>query len=127
MQPSLLIVDDDLDTVEIFKEFLEIKGFNVIGTGKNGKEAVEKYQELRPAVVLLDVMMPDYDGIYGLQGIRKVDPQANVIMVTADKTTKTETRLKELNANAVLYKPYEIDDVVSAINKAVVGSLKISC
>ena len=127
MQPSLLIVDDDLDTVEIFKEFLEIKGFNVIGTGKNGKEAVEKYQELRPSVVLLDVMMPDYDGIYGLQGIRKVDPQAKVIMVTADKTTKTETKLKELNANAVLYKPYEIDDVVSAINKAIVGSMKISC
>ena len=127
MQPSLLIVDDDLDTVEIFKEFLEIKGFNVIGTGKNGKEAVEKYQELKPSVVLLDVMMPDYDGIYGLQGIRKVDPQAKVIMVTADKTTKTETKLKELNANAVLYKPYEIDDVVSAINKAIVGSMKISC
>ncbi|RDJ31719.1 MAG: response regulator [Crenarchaeota archaeon] len=127
MQPSLLIVDDDLDTVEIFKEFLEIKGFNVIGTGKNGKEAVEKYQELKPSVVLLDVMMPDYDGIYGLQGIRKIDPDANVIMVTADKTTKTEERLKDLNANDVLYKPYEIDDVVSAINKAVVGSMKISC
>ena len=127
MQPSLLIVDDDLDTVEIFKEFLEIKGFNVIGTGKNGKEAIEKYQELKPAVVLLDVMMPDYDGIYGLQGIRKINPDADIIMVTADKTTKTETKLKELNANAILYKPYEIDDVVSAINKTIVGSLKISC
>lgn len=127
MQPSLLIVDDDFDTVEIFKEFLEIKGFNVIGTGKNGKEAIEKYQELKPAVVLLDVMMPDYDGIYGLQGIRKINPDADIIMVTADKTTKTETKLKELNANAILYKPYEIDDVISAINKTIVGSLKISC
>ncbi|KAF6242406.1 response regulator [Nitrosopumilus sp. b1] len=127
MQPNLLIVDDDLDTVEIFKEFLEIKGFNVIGTGKNGKEAVEKYQELKPSVVLLDVMMPEYDGFYGLQGIRKVDPNANVIMVTADKTTITEERLRELNASDILYKPYEIDDVISAINKAVIGSLKISC
>lgn len=127
MQPSLLIVDDDLDTVEIFKEFLEIKGFNVIGTGKNGKEAVEKYQELKPAVVLLDVMMPDYDGVYGLHNIKRIDPNANVIMVTADKTTKTETRLKELNANAVLYKPYEIEDVISAINKSVESALKISC
>lgn len=127
MQLNLLIVDDDVDTVEIFKEFLEIKGFNVIGTGKNGKEAVEKYQELKPEVVLLDVMMPDYDGVYGLQNIRKINPHANVIMVTADKTVKTETKLKELNASAILYKPYEIDDVVATINRVAESSLKISC
>ena len=99
----------------------------LIGRGTNGREAVELYKKLKPDIVLLDVMMPEYDGFYGLQGIRKVDPNANVIMVTADKTTITEERLRELNASDILYKPYEIDDVISAINKAVIGSLKISC
>jgi len=111
----VVVIDDDVDTVEVFCEYLEIKGIEVVGRGYNGKTAVELYTELRPDLILLDVMMPDYDGFYGLENIKKMDPAAKVMMVTADLTYDTEKRLKELGSSAVIYKPYEIDTVVETI------------
>ena len=122
---KVIVVDDDRDTVEVFTEYLGIKGIEVLGKGHNGKEAVELYKEHKPEIVLLDVMMPEFDGFYGLQNIRKINPDAKVIMVTADMTTDTEKKLEELKASAVLYKPYEIDSVVETIDKVSRGEIKI--
>lgn len=120
---KVIVVDDDRDTVEVFCEYLSIKDIQVLGKGFSGKDAVNLYKELKPEIVLLDVMMPDYDGFYGLRNIREYDPQAKVIMVTADLTSDTEKKLKELNASAVLYKPYEIDSVVTTIDKVSKGEI----
>ena len=120
---KVIVIDDDRDTVEVFCEYLSIKDIQVLGKGFSGKDAVSLYKELKPEVVLLDVMMPDYDGFYGLRNIREYDPQAKVIMVTADLTSDTERKLKELNASAILYKPYEIDSVVSTIDKVSKGEI----
>ena len=49
-----IVIDDDLDTVELFSEYLEIKGIHVVGKGYDGKEAVELYQKLKPDVIFLD-------------------------------------------------------------------------
>lgn len=114
---SVIVVDDDKDTVEVFCEYLDIKGISVLGKGYDGKTAVELYKEHKPDIVLLDVMMPDYDGFYGLEQIRKFDPKAKVIMVTADLTSDTEKKLVELKASAMIYKPYEIDSVIETIEK----------
>ena len=114
---SVIVVDDDRDTVEVFCEYLDIKGIKVLGKGYDGKTAVELYKEHNPDIVLLDVMMPDYDGFYGLEQIRKLDPKAKVIMVTADLTSDTEKKLVELKASAMIYKPYEIDSVIETIEK----------
>ncbi|KAF6242944.1 response regulator [Nitrosopumilus sp. b1] len=120
---KVIVVDDDRDTVEVFCEYLGIKDIQVLGKGFSGKDAVTLYKELKPEVVLLDVMMPDYDGFYGLRNIREFDPQAKVIMVTADLTSDTEKKLQELNASAILYKPYEIDSVVSTIDRVSKGEM----
>ncbi|MEM2160300.1 MAG: response regulator [Candidatus Nitrosotenuis sp.] len=114
---KVIVIDDDIDTVEVFCEYLEIKDITVLGRGYNGKSAVELYEKHKPDIALLDVMMPDYDGFYGLANIRQIDPNAKVIMVTADLTTDTEKKLRELNASAVIYKPYEIDSVIETIHK----------
>ena len=114
---SVIVVDDDRDTVEVFCEYLSIKDVKVLGRGYDGKTAVELYKKLKPDVVLLDVMMPDYDGFYGLEQIRAIDPAAKVIMVTADLTSDTEKKLIELKASAMIYKPYEIDSVIETIQK----------
>ena len=114
---KVVVVDDDIDTVEVFCEYLEIKDINVVGRGYDGKSAVDLYDKLRPDIILLDVMMPDYDGFYALAGIRKVDPAAKIIMLTADLTSDTEKKLKKLNTSAIVYKPYEIDGVVDTINR----------
>ena len=114
---SVIVVDDDRDTVEVFCEYLSIKNIEVLGRGYDGKAAVDLYQEHKPDIVLLDVMMPDYDGFYGLEQIRKHDPNAKIIMVTADLTSDTEKKLVELKASAMIYKPYEIDSVIETIEK----------
>lgn len=113
---KVIVVDDDVDTVEVFCEYLEIKDITVVGRGYNGKTAVELYEKLKPDIALLDVMMPEYDGFYALENIRQINSDAKIIMVTADLTADTEKKLKSLNASAVIYKPYEIDSVIDTIH-----------
>lgn len=123
---TVIVIDDDVDTVEVFCEYLAIKNITVVGRGYNGKKAVELYEQLAPDIVLLDVMMPEYDGFYGLENIKKINPDAKVIMVTADLTYDTEKKLKEFNASAVIYKPYEIDSVIETIHKVHDGMVTLS-
>jgi len=121
----VIVVDDDRDTVEVFTEYLAIKGIDVVAKGYNGKEAVELYKEHTPDITLLDVMMPEHDGFYGLENIRRINPNAKVIMVTADLTSDTEKKMHELQVSAILYKPYEIDSVVETIDKVSKGEIKL--
>jgi len=109
---KVLVVDDDIDTLEVFAEFLEIKDVNVVGRGHDGKEAVELFEKHRPDFVLMDIMMPGYDGFYGIEEIRKIDPNAKIIIVTGDVSIKTKSKLKELKPATVVHKPYEIDDLL---------------
>ena len=111
-QTSALVVDDDPDAVEMFSDYLEIKGINVIGKSNNGKEGLEAYKKLKPDVVFLDIMMPDSDGIYALKEIREINPKAKVVMVTADMSAQTKKKLRELKPTDVIYKPYNIDRIM---------------
>jgi len=113
---SVIVIDDDKDNVDFFSEYLELKGINVIGKGYDGKEAVDLYVELRPDVVFLDVMMDRFDGLYALEEIKKIDNCANVIMVTADLREDTHVKITSLNATAIIFKPFEMDAVMHAIN-----------
>ena len=112
----VLVIDDDTDTVDVFSEFLELKGLEVVGTGHDGKEAVEAYEKFKPDIVLMDVMMPVYDGFYAIDHIRKMDPKSKIIMVTADLSVKTKERLREMNVSGVIFKPYDIDRVLDVIH-----------
>ena len=113
---TAIVIDDDKNIVDFFSEFLELKGINVVGKGYDGKEAVELYVTLRPDVVFLDVMMDRFDGLYALEEIKKIDHCANVIMVTADLRHDTHVKITSLNATAVIFKPFEMDAVMHAIN-----------
>lgn len=113
-----IVIDDDIDTVELFCEYLELKGIQVVGKGYDGKEAVELYQRLKPSVVFLDIMMPHYDGFYALEQIIKIDPNAKVIMITADLTSDTAHRLEEQKI-PVVYKPYEFDDILATVDRLI--------
>ncbi len=112
-----IIVDDDFDTVEVFSEYLELSDIDVVGKGYNGKEAVDLYQKLKPDVVFLDVLMPDYDGFYALEKIRQLDHDAKIIMVTASLTAQTSDQLKDLNASAIIYKPYDINNIIETVHR----------
>src|SRR5574337_1118765 len=99
---TALVVDDDPDTVEVLSEFLKIKGINVIGRAYDGLEAIMMYMKLKPTVIFLDVMMHNHDGFYTLEKIRKIHPDAIVILITGDATKETRKKLLDLDASALI-------------------------
>ena len=119
---KVLVVDDDIDTVDVLCEYLRLKGMDVVGTANNGKIALELYEKLRPDVVLLDVWMPDFDGYYGLQKILEFDPKSKVVMVTASAFSDSKkNKLKSMGASDVICKPYETSDVIKTIEEQTTG------
>jgi len=114
---TAIVVDDDVDTVDVFCDYLQIVNVKVLGRGHNGKAAVELYQKYNPDVVFLDLMMPDYDGFYALENIRKINPAAKIIVVTADLRGDTAERLKVLKPTEVFIKPYDINKISELLRK----------
>lgn len=113
---TVLVVDDNPDVRSLLVELLELKNFQVVGTGRNGSDAVTLYRKLKPDITLLDVVMPDTDGLYALDHIREINSDAAVIMITTDLSQDTAKRLEDLRATAVVYKPFDINDLVKIIH-----------
>ena len=116
---SVIVIEDNVDSMGVLCEFLQIKDLDVIGRGKNGQDAIKLYNQLHPDAVIMDVMMPEFDGYYGLEGIKKMDTNAVVVMVTADKTDGTRKKLMELNASAILYKPNDVNKIKPTVETLV--------
>ena len=112
---SAIIVDDDENIVKVFEQYLQLNNIDVIGHGFDGKQAVTLYEKLKPDVVLLDIMMPHHDGFYALEKIKEINPDAKVIAVTADLTDDTEKKLQNLKISDIIYKPYEMKDILVTI------------
>jgi CheY-like chemotaxis protein len=114
---TAIVIDDDVDTVDVFCDYLQLVDVNVLGRGHNGKSAVELYRQHAPNVVFLDLMMPDYDGFYALEHIRKINPAAKVVVVTADLRGDTARRLNILKPTEVFIKPYDINKISDLLKK----------
>ena len=80
---TVLVVDDAAFMRMTLKMMLEKNGYKVIGEAENGAVGIKKFQELLPDIVTLDITMPEMDGIEALKGIKNVDKNANVVMVSA--------------------------------------------
>ena len=113
---TAIVVDDDLDAVESITDSIESRGIKVIGKGRDGKDAIDLYEKLKPKISLLDIMMPRYDGFYAAEYIRAKAPGSKIIMVTADPAHETAIKLEKLNLDHV-YKPYDLDDIMDHIGK----------
>lgn len=108
---TAIVIDDDQDIVDTLAEHLELQNIHVLGKGYNGNDAVILYEKFVPDVVFLDVMMPDYTGLYALEKIMGINPDAKVIILTADVAENTEHNLIDLGASYILYKPMELDGI----------------
>ena len=111
----VVIVDDNEDITNVMSDILEIGGFNVVGIGHDGKEAVSLYRKHKPDFIFLDVRMPIMNGIQALKEIKDENSNANVIMVTADDGTGIIQELKKLNATAIIVKPFKIETIFETI------------
>jgi|GEM_PF-642405 len=117
---KVLIVDDSEEIRSLIRVILESKGHTVVGEAGNGAEALKAYAELRPEMVLLDIIMPGKSGIEVLEDIRKIDPEARVIMVTAVEQDTINRQLLVLGASGIIYKPF----VPADFDKAFAGVLQ---
>lgn len=104
--PTCIIVDDDELTINVFSELLELIGLQVLGKGRSGSEAVSLFRGHRPDVIFTDIMMPNTDGFYAIKNIKQIDPDAKIVVVTADLTSDTQERLNSMNVSAIIYKPF---------------------
>ena len=111
MEITAIVIDDDPSVRIVFSECLSMINVDVLATGKNGLEASQLYEKHRPDVVLMELAMPLYDGVYGLRKIRESDPNARVIMVTALISSDLQKELEENGAQAIILKPFEMETI----------------
>ena len=83
MAKNVLICDDAAFMRMMIKDILSKNGYNIAGEAENGLKAIEKYNELKPDLVLMDITMPEMDGIEALKKIKEADPNATIIMCSA--------------------------------------------
>ncbi|MEM2786061.1 MAG: response regulator [Candidatus Nitrosotenuis sp.] len=102
------IIDDDKAIVRVFAEYLKLLNVKVVAIGHDGKQAAEIYKKYTPDVLFLDILMPKYDGIYGLREIRAMNPYANVVIITADINKDIEDRLEGLHPTEIIFKPFDM-------------------
>jgi len=114
---NVIVVDDENDITEVLCEFLKIKEIEVLGRGKNGKDAFELYKKYHPDIVLMDLVMPNYDGFYGIEKIRKYDLKSKIMIISASLTHLYVKKLLKLNVNSILLKPYDLNNIVEKINQ----------
>lgn len=114
--PTILIVDDAAFMRMRCAKLLKDNGFDVIEAG-NGLEAVQKYTEARPDAVLLDVTMPEMDGLEALRRIKSVDPNARVAMVTAMGQQAIVMEALKAGARDFVLKPFQPDRILGAVRK----------
>ena len=117
----VIVIDDDPDTVEVFSEYLELKGVVVVGTSYDGLQALGLYKKHRPDIVLVDTIMGTHDGFFVLKEIRKYDQDAKIILVTGDLSLATRERVKESSASGIISKPFDIENVMNVIEQAKSG------
>lgn len=113
---TALVVDDDEDTVNLFTEFLEIYDVVVVGKAFDGNQATKIFRDMTPDIVFSDVMMPEYDGFYALENIKKMNPKAIMVMITGDVRADTVHKLETLGADAIIYKPFDMQAVMKTVN-----------
>jgi len=107
MAKTLLITDDAAIIRAKIKEVAIGGGWMIVGEARNGKEAVERYAELHPTVMTVDLVMPEYDGIYALREILAMDPNAKVVVIRRDRTEAHPQRRFQIGAADFVVKPFD--------------------
>jgi len=114
---NVIVIDDESDVSEVLCEFLKIKGIKVVGRGNNGKDAFELYEKFQPDIVMMDLVMPNYDGFYGIEKIREHDPKSKIMIISASLTPSYVQRLLQMNVDCISLKPYDLSNLIETIDK----------
>lgn len=116
---NILLVDDAAFMRMMLKDILTKNGYNVIGEAENGAQAVEKYKELKPNLVMLDITMPEMDGIQAAKAIKAEDSNATIIMCSAMGQQAMVIEAIQAGAKDFIVKPFNADRVLEAVQKVI--------
>ncbi|OUM98785.1 MAG: two-component system response regulator [Paenibacillaceae bacterium ZCTH02-B3] len=119
MGKRILIVDDAAFMRMMIRDILTKNGYEVVGEAQDGIQAIERYKELQPDLVTMDITMPEMDGITALKEIRKVDANAKVIMCSAMGQQAMVIDAIQAGAKDFIVKPFQADRVIEAIKKTI--------
>ncbi len=117
MRKTILVVEDDIDLVGIYKEILELHDFDV-HIALNGEEGVEKFKQTKPSLVIMDADMPVLNGYEAFKQIKEINKNANVIIVTgfSELEPKNQEVIK-LGLIKVISKPLGVDELLNLAKK----------
>ena len=116
MKKTAIVIDDEKNIRMILCKLLEILGIEIAGTGSNGQELVELYLQHNPDFIFTDIMMPQYDGFFGIEKINTSNTDSKIIAVTGDPSLETKQKLEKLGVLSILYKPFSISSIKDIIN-----------
>ncbi len=119
MAKNILICEDAAFMRMMIKDILTKNGYNIAGEAENGAKAVEKYNETKPDLVLMDITMPEMDGIQALKKIKEGDPNATVIMCSAMGQQAMVIEAIQSGAKDFIVKPFQAERVLEAVKKVV--------
>lgn len=119
MAKNILICDDAAFMRMMIKDILTKNGYNIAGEAENGVKAIERYTEVKPDLVLMDITMPEMDGIEALKRIKAADSNASVIMCSAMGQQAMVIESIQAGAKDFIVKPFQADRVIEAVQKVV--------
>ncbi len=117
MGKRILIVDDAAFMRMMIKDILTKNGYEIAGEAADGIQAVEKFKEVQPDLVTMDITMPEMDGITALREIKKINPNAKIIMCSAMGQQAMVIDAIQAGAKDFIVKPFQADRVLEAISK----------
>ena len=119
-KPTILVVDDNQDLLNTFAMILKRRGFSV-QTAIDGSSAIDKFREQDFDVILMDIVMPEMNGVDAFKKIREIKPDAPVILMTAYSDEELIQSVKDEGVHQIIHKPIRIDQLIQLINEAADG------
>ncbi len=126
MQKTLLITDDALIIRTMIRDAATAAGWTVVAEAANGQEAIDGYARTRPAVVTLDLVMPQYDGLHALRGIRAFDPEARIVVVSALEQRSVLKEAFRLGASDFMVKPFDRGALLATLEQLVAADTPLA-
>ncbi|WP_432400547.1 response regulator [Wukongibacter sp. M2B1] len=117
MANGILIVDDAAFMRMMIRDVLSKNGYEILGEAENGQKAIEKYKELNPDLVIMDITMPEVDGIQAVKEIKKLSPDAKIVMCSAMGQQAMVIEAIQAGARDFIVKPFQADRVIEAVKK----------
>jgi two-component system chemotaxis response regulator CheY len=119
---TVMTVDDSAAILTIIAAYLEDSEFNVVASERDGRQAVERFQEIRPDIVLLDLIMPGQSGMETLSQILALDPDTCVVMISSLGTEDAVHECLSTGARSFLQKPFSRDAFIEFLRELDLGS-----